>query len=710
MDEQSTSHPSHPSRQSTATIIEGSGARYLANDVQRAQRVFGTNGSLHTAMEYRFNDVQLLPILRSLWFLFQSKTTKEFKLGVVVGCTHNPPKLVYRAQGTSKHHSAEVHTILHCMAALEDCPVDMQEELRFLAGLADKKLHDKQAEAIARQSMELEKLKSAKADAKTPIDLAEALDPESSDEDHVQDIAINKRKGKGKGKPKQSAEHSEEEKDYTDTSSTMDADADSDCSSDEYENKKVQPRDDIGQRRFGNPPVSQAELMKASNLMKAKGWVGLTVCTSTSPMVLGILSSANTRRVPCSFKYRTVGGKFEHTLSLASARKAIENFENLPEHLKPGSKASEAAEVISELKKCPKKLIKMFGEVHQAAIVAADKASADGTLVSLRSFDDAGKAVAFMQVLVQLSESDIQLLACASPITITINKSMEVKNIMFSTMECFNWIFLRFDVHALESLCARQHHNPRIPNPATALGINSYHSSKLLSVEVIKDAVETLSAMFTPVYGSALANKMRLELMATVDEARQLMPDAAVAAANVAISWCLRHTSDRITSAMTKWMPNLDANGKVVEGTHPVDMFSWTGDWHEVKMLKLLPLARSSRGGTQRIASTPSGVQGITTSLESMWLKPPLHEYKPGAKLVEHAKAYCRDKGITYVDWSTTIKGWDRIPGNKFGKHRHQIKCFLRHGFSKGRCLGVKVCARCYVEVQWDRGIKSAPS
>lgn len=699
--EQNVEHPSHPDRQMTGTIIHDSGARFRAADSQRSERLYGHVDNLHTALEYRFNDVQLLPLLAGIWFLYKSKHTQEHKLAVIVGCSHSPPMLIYRAQGGTKKHSSPVHDILYCVGQLEDCPVDMQGQLRRYAEIADEKMHDEQMVKLQQQADQLKDIRHSKADAASPINLAVALEDASSDGEQEIKASITAGKGKGKKAPAKSKPGAKQGKEQT-CSSDEDNDGDSDASSASSEQEDDdQPRDEHGQRRFGRPPVSQAELMKSANLHKAEGWVGLTVCTSVSPLVIGILSSCNTRRVPPMFKYRTVGGKCAHSLSLASTAKAINQFQDLPEQLKPGSKASEAVEVTLELKQCPKKLIKMFGEVHQAAIVAADKASANGTLVCLRSFTDPGKAVAFMQVLVQLSESDAQLLACASPLTIGINKAMEVKNLMFSSMECFNWSFLKFDVHALESLCARQHHNPRTPNPATSLGINSYHRTKQLSIEVIKDALETLAAMLTVVYGFQLAMKMRLSLMAAVDEARQLMPDAAVAAANVAISYCLRHTSERISSAMSNWLPQSGAN--------PIDSFSWTGDWNEVKMLKLLPLARGTMGGAQRPNNATLAANRFESanSLDSLWDKPPLHDYKPGPKLVAHAKEWCRTCGTTYVDWSTTIKAWDRVQGTKYGSHKHQRKCFLRYGFSPGRCLGHTKCSRCFVEVQWNKGVKS---
>jgi hypothetical protein len=280
-----------------------------------------------------------------------------------------------------------------------------------------------------------------------------------------------------------------------------------------------------------------------------------------------------------------------------------------------------------------------------------------------------------------------------------------------SSKEVLNWVFFQWDVHPLSSLCARPHSNPRTPSETETIGINSYKKKGLMSIDTIKDAIETLAAILDPVYGFEFAQRTRSNMILTLDEAKQLVPGSAAAAVNCAISWGLRQADIKVTAAIKNYSGKADSNGKVIQDNrHPVLSFSIFENWADVKMLKLLPLAGGMMGAGSSSFTTSDEVSKLADKLENLWNRQPLRDYKPSPKLVEYAKEWCRTQNITYKSWKATIDAWDKLQGQKYGSHKHQYRCFLRYALPQNHCSGIKVCARCYVETQWNKGIKKPPT
>jgi hypothetical protein len=664
----------------------------------------------------------------------------------------------WRAQGKSTTHTAPLHNILVCLAKLEDCPLDMQQRIRCDAELADQvmrvkaqSLAEQQQIALEGQQVELARYKAlAEAAEKTEhrktkvtLEQSEAIveefinlcdsasDVSASDDGEakaqwsqrwnkckeaisakvlkenlvhakraIKDRDANALKGKAS---KPSAGGAADSKDSASPNSSSSSD-----SSDDSESGQA-PRDDKGQIRFGTDhPVSLNDLMQATNIRFADQWVNRTICLDTDKAAFGIITACNSRRCPPSYKYRTLGGTKDHSISASAAYKGQIAYNRLPEAVRPGSKASEAAEAASEMHACPKALLRKFGPTHQAAILAAEKACRNGNILSLESFIDGGKAVAYLHIVKLLSENEARSLDSITALIITVNALLEPKNIMLSAKEVLNWIFFQWDVHPLASLCARPHGNPRTPNETETIGINSYNKKGNLSIETIKDALETLAMILQAVYGFEFAQRTRANIIMTLDEAKQLVPGSEVAAVNCAMSWGMRQADVKVTNCVKNY-EGVAVNGKVaLDLNHPIRTFSIFENWSEVKMLRLLPLAGGMIGSaSSKPVRTDAATPGAKT--DRLWNNQPLNEYKPSPKLVQHAKEWCRTVHATYVDWKTTINTWDKIDGNKYGKHKHQRKCFLRYGFTTGRCLGVGKCSRCFVETQWNKGIKTPP-
>ena len=97
---------------------------------------------------------------------------------------------------------------------------------------------------------------------------------------------------------------------------------------------------------------------------------------------------------------------------------------------------------------------------------------------------------------------------------------------------------------------------------------------------------------------------------------------------------------------------------------------------------------------------------------DSLWHKPPLNQYNPGKTMLGHAQEWWADNGpgTAFKDWATCINYHDKRPGNSYGPHRHQKKCMLRDMPNGSRCFGISKCARCFVQTQWDLGIKKPPN
>ena len=753
---QATNHPSHPSRQNTGIIIKDSGAKFSTRAGQERERAFGHGNELYTGLELKHGDKARMSIMNGTMFIFKDKVTTQYKAGYILGSLHDGEpvgpegsneihrcgtEVIYRAQGKTKSHYAPLHTILQCVSMFEDCPSDMQQDIRRKAQLADQAMHKAQLESAQQQAQLVSDLKTKGASNEEAIDMALSEDDDSSeseatpiktkgtkkpkkspelrcnDQDAAEHDAVAEA-GKSKGKPPmpklinakgRSSAPEATVKGSSDSSGSDTSASDSDKDSDDAARS---PRDMQGQMRFGSQfPMSLNDIMITSNVQHANEWVGHTICLDTEPASFAIVASANTRRFPTSFKYNTVGGTRSHSISAASCYRALLRYADLPDAVKPGSKASEAAEVAAEMQSCPKALLRKFGPTHQNALLAAEKACHNGNILSLQAFADGGKAVSFLHIVKMLSENEARSLDSITALTSTVNGRLESKNIMMSSKEVLNWVFFQWDVHPLSSLCARPHSNPRTPSETETIGINSYKKKGLMSIDTIKDAIETLAAILDPVYGFEFAQRTRSNMILTLDEAKQLVPGSAAAAVNCAISWGLRQADIKVTAAIKNYSGKADSNGKVIQDNrHPVLSFSIFENWADVKMLKLLPLAGGMMGSGSSSFTTSDEVSKLADKLENLWNRQPLRDYKPSPKLVEYAKEWCRTKNITYKSWKATIDAWDKLQGQKYGSHKHQYRCFLRYALPQNHCSGIKVCARCYVETQWNKGIKKPPT
>ena len=817
--------PSDPARRGTDEIIPGSGA-----DLDfTGERLFGHQAELYTASDYGEFPAMLLHKLVGLPFLYFDKATGNPSVGSVRGRSLSPPALLIRLPGTPHTSKASLKKVFKCMARFQDCPVDMQQRLRFNAETADAAMMAEQQALVLAAELANQKLKllnqanrshptsvnsspdkspepasnntspgqlpraswsdSGATRATIPDsalfeDLTEAqvfslLPPDfeplltfgqfkesnecsdgaystfkkyranwilERDDVATEALALIRRQlpqtsRLAHSKPRRSAPTAGCYKNPGHpTPASQDPDkgspnqgghsSDSDYATSPSGNpgKSSPDKDTSGQSAFGSPPVSRNDLLIPSNMSKAKNWIGVTVCIdhdAGKPPTIAVVISANTRRTPPTFRC-VVAGKAPISLSLDQTFTAACEFAALPDALKPGSKASEVVGALADaVNGCPKHLTKKFSAIHQEALSTAEGLASAGALVNLRSFTDGGKGVAWLEVVQQIKESDARALTSFSATTSVVNELLESKNLMMSHMEVANWLNFQFDLHCALSLCPRTQSNPRTPNPDTKIGVNSYlrKPSNPLSIENIKEAIETLATIFTPLFGFTFAMKnFRCHVMAAIDEARQLVPTNPVAAANTAFSWCMRTTAERIKASIKEWKGSDSQVPRLPNSPlppHPIDDFKFFGDvWEKKKMLLLMPIINAPSGSAGAGAtSQPDGrskhnTRSTGSANDHLWHKPPLNQYNPGKTMLGHAQEWWADNGpgTAFKDWATCINYHDKRPGNSYGPHRHQKKCMLRDMPNGSRCFGISKCARCFVQTQWDLGIKKPPN
>jgi hypothetical protein len=165
--------------------------------------------------------------------------------------------------------------------------------------------------------------------------------------------------------------------------------------------------------------------------------------------------------------------------------------------------------------------------------------------------------------------------------------------------------------------------------------------------------------------------------------------------ANKTIEWALGGFAERLRSLHGDWTTTADS-------AHPLAGLKVFGaKWAEQKHILLLPFSYSPARPSK--TNTTPGAPARPQRASSFWGRPALRDYNARAKLLAHAKEY------GFKTWAAAIDAFDAKKGNIYGAHRHQRRCFLKHGFKDNRCLGPTQCSRCACKQAWDAGIKAEP-